>query len=172
MAADFFLEIVTKRGGKIKGESLSGACPGQIEVEKFTLGLTSPTGFDADGNAGASGRVQLEEAEFEFLTSISTTPLFQTLCTNDVIKTATLTCRRSSGASGKESTFLQWRFHDARLVSYKMTGDSDITRDSIRIAYAGIEILYKQQKADGSHGASLFASYDSGENAMVDSTLK
>ncbi|HVT79976.1 MAG TPA: type VI secretion system tube protein Hcp [Phycisphaerae bacterium] len=171
MAADFFLEIVTKKGGKIKGESLSAACTGQIEVSRFTIALNSPTAQDPDGQHPAAARVNLEEAEFEFETSIASTPLFQTLCTNDVIKEATLTCRRSGAGEGKEATFLQWRLHDARLVSYKMSGADDDTDDTIRIAYAGIEILYRQQKADGSLSANMMAAYDAGENAMFSPTL-
>ncbi len=171
MAADFFLEIVTKKGGKIKGESLSAACTGQIEVDKFSIGLTSPTPSDPDGQHPGAVQVNLEEAEFEFETSIASTPLFQTLCTNDVIKEATLTCRRSGAGQGTDATFLQWRFHDARLVSFKMAGQGDDTNDTIRLAYAGIEILYRQQKADGTLSANMMAAYDAGENAMVNATL-
>jgi type VI secretion system secreted protein Hcp len=167
MAQDFFLEIVTKKGGKIKGESMSQACPDQIDVDTFEIGLSSPTDFDG----GAAGRVQLEEAQFEFPSSIASTPLFSTLCTNDVIKTMTLTCRKA-GPSGKDATYLQWRFNDARLVSYKMTGTDEITRDTIRIAYSGVEISYKQQKQDGSLVAALIAAYDANANAMASPTLK
>jgi type VI secretion system secreted protein Hcp len=168
MAAEFFLEIVTKKGGKIKGETLSQACPEQIEVRTFTIGLVSPTDFDG----GATGRVQLEHAEFEFPTSTASTPLFSTLCTNDVIKSATLTCRRT-GAHGKDATYLQWRFNDARLVSFKMTGENNDTVDAITIAYSAVEISYRQQKADGSMSTNaLTAAYDSNANAMSTPTLK
>jgi type VI secretion system secreted protein Hcp len=167
MAQDFFLEIVAKKGGKVKGESQSQACPDQIDVDTFEIGLRSPTDFDA----GAAGRVQLEEAEFEFPSSIASTPLFTTLCTNDMIKTATLTCRKT-GAAGKDATYLQWRFSDARLVSYKMKGTDEITKDTIRIAYTGVEISYRQQKQDGSLAAALIAAYDADTNAMTTPTLK
>jgi len=167
MASDFFLEIVTKKGGKIKGESPSQACPEQIEVAKFAIGMSSPTDFDGQ----VTGRVQLEHAEFEFPASIASTPLFNTLCTNDVIKTATLTCRRAGG-QGKDQTFIQWRFNNARLVSYKMTGELERPVDSIKIAYAGVEISYSQQKQSGAMEPAMQASYDSGTNTMVKPTLK
>jgi type VI secretion system secreted protein Hcp len=169
MAVDFFLEIITKKGGKVKGETMSQACPDQIEVSKFTIALNSPTDYSG---GGATGRIQLEHAEFEFPTSIASTPLFQTLCTNDVIKTATLTCRKS-GAVGKEATYLQWRFNDARLVSFKMSGENEITNDTIKIAYAGVEISYRQQKQDGSMSPNaLISAYDANANAMSSPTLK
>src|SRR5437667_9363275 len=121
MATDMFLEIVTKKGGKIKGESLSSACPDQIEVTKFEVGLSSPS----DGEGQATGRITLDHAKFDFPSSIASTPLFNTLCCNDVIKSATLTVRKAGSGSGKEATYLQWRFNDARLVSYKMVGDKE-----------------------------------------------
>jgi type VI secretion system secreted protein Hcp len=167
-AADFFLEIVTKKGGKIKGETPSVACPEQIQVRRFVIGLVSPTDYDGQ----ATGRIQLEHAEFEFYSSAASTPLFQTLCTNDVIKTATLTCRKT-GAHGKEATYLQWRFTDARLVSFKMTGENEVTVDSIKIAYSGIEISYRQQKADGTMSTNaLMSAYSANDNAMSTPTLK
>jgi type VI secretion system secreted protein Hcp len=169
MASDFFLEIVTKKGGKIKGEGPSQACPEQISVKSFAIGIESPTDYDS---GQATGRVHLEHAEFEFATSIATTSLVKTLCTNDVITSATLSCRKL-GAHGKEAIYLQWRFNSARLVSFKMTGEDDITADSIRIAYAGLEVSYRQQKADGSLSPTpLLAAYDSDENRLVDATLK
>ena len=169
MPADFFLEIVAKKGGKIKGETLSQACPDQIEVSKFTIGLSSPTDYTS---GEATGRIQLDHAEFEFPSSLASTPLFQTLCTNDVLKTVTLTCRKA-GATGKQATFLQWCFHDARLISYKMAGESEIPTDTIKIAYADIEINYKQQKQDGSMATTgLSARYDANANAMTSPSLK
>ncbi len=168
MAVDFFLEIIAKKTGKIKGETLSQACPEQIEVRKFTIGLVSPTDFDG----GAAGRVQLEHAEFEFPTSTATAPLFSTLCSNESLKTVTLTCRKT-GAQGKDATYLQWRFNDARLVSFRMTGEHDATVDAIKIAYTGIEISYRQQKADGSMATNaLMSAYSSNDNAMATPTLK
>jgi len=167
MASDYFLEIVTKKGGKIKGESRSEVCPDQIEVWKFVIGLTSPTDFDGQ----AAGRIQLEHAEFEFPASLASTPLFHTLCTNDVIKSATLTCCKAGGQN-KALAYLQWRFNDARLISFKMTGDDEEPLDIIKIAYASVEISYRQQKQSGVLEAPLQASYDSGGNTMVKPTLK
>lgn len=167
MATDMFLEIVTKKGGKLKGESMSASCPDQIEVVKFEVSVNSPS--DADGQA--TGRVSYEHATFDFPTSIASTPLFQTLCTNDLIKTATLTVRKGGAGTGKEATYLQWRFNDARLVSFKMTGEKEETNDSISLAYSGVEISYKRQKADGTQAAPQSASYSAGTNTMVKSTL-
>jgi type VI secretion system secreted protein Hcp len=168
MAAEFFLEIITKKAGKIKGETLSQACPEQIEVSKFTIGLVSPTDYDG----GATGRIQLEHAEFEFPTSTATAPLFAALCTNDVIKSAILTCRKT-GVHGKDATYLQWLFADARLVSFKMTGVDKLTVDSIKIAYSVIEVSYRPQKADGSMSTNAFQSaYSANDNAMSTPHLK
>lgn len=167
MPADMFLEIVTKKAGKIKGESLDSVCPGQIDVDKFEVGISSPGDYD-DPNAG---RITLEHAKFDFTASIASTALFHTLCTNDVLKTVTLTVRKA-GSTGKESIFLQWRFNDARMVSYKMSSEEEWADDSIEIAYSGVEISYRQQKADGSLAASQCASYDASSNTMVKPTLK
>ena len=169
MATDFFLEIITKKGGKIKGEALSQACTEQIEVKRFTIGLDSPTDYDS---GQATGRVHLEHAEFEFPTSTATTVLVKTLCSNDVITVATLSCRKT-GAHGKEAIYLQWRFNSARLVSFKMAGDNEVTLDTIKIAYSGIEVSYRQQKQDGTLSPTpLTAAYDADENRLVDATLK
>jgi len=166
MASDFYLAINTKKGGDIKGESMTVQFKDQIQISKFTIALNSPTDFDGQ----AAGRVHLEHAEFEFETSLASVPLFSTICTNDVIKQCTLTCRKA-GVSGKIGTFLQWRFHDARLVSFKMSGENEKVGDTITIAYASVEVWYGLQKQDGSIGNGLVSCYDAGENAMSDCSL-
>jgi type VI secretion system Hcp family effector len=173
MASEYFLKITTKKGGDIKGETLSNHCKDEIEISKFTIGITSPGSHSDTGQAVASGRVQLEEAEFEFDACAASVAMFQTICTNDPIKSAVLSCLKA-GPSGKTGIFLQWKFNDARIVSYTMEGvDDGVPEDKIRIAYSGVEISYKKQKADGTispNGSS--AAYDAGENAMTTATLQ
>ena len=88
-----------------------------------------------------------------------------------MIKTATLTCRKA-GPTGAVATYLQWRFNDARLVSFQMKGEDEFTKDTIRIAYSGVEILYRQQKQDGSLASPLISAYSAADNAMASPTLK
>jgi type VI secretion system secreted protein Hcp len=173
MASEYYLDITTKKGGKVKGESDSNLCPEQIDINKFTIGLTSPGGVDESGEAVTSGRIHLDEAEFELDTDCSCVALFSTICTNDPIKTCILSCCKA-GNNGKTGIYLQWKFNDARLVSYKMSGGEDgMPEDTIRIAYSGIEIMYKKQKPDGSLPANgNTAAYGSNENQMVTATLK
>jgi len=93
----------SQEGGN-QGETLSQVCPEQIEGDEI---YRRPRFTDGLGVRPPDG-VQLEHVEIEF-PAASPPPAFQTLCTNDVIKTATLTCRKAGG-SGKEHTYLQWRF--------------------------------------------------------------
>jgi len=166
MASDFYLAVETKKGGKIKGESISDPFKDQIQINKFTIGLNSPTDFDGQ----AAGRVHLEHAEFEMDTNLSSVPFFSTICTNDVIKQATLTCRKT-GVTGKPVMFLQWRFTDARVVSFKMSGENDKVGDTLTLAYASIEVWYGKQNQDGSVSNGLVSCYDAGDNAMSDCSL-
>jgi type VI secretion system Hcp family effector len=163
---DMYLEIITKKGGKIKGEAIDAVCGGQIDVDRFEVEIKSPSDYDQ----GSTGRVTLERAKFDLTTSIASTPLFQTLCTNDVIKSATLSVRKGGG-TGKDAIYLQLRFNNARLVSYKISAEDEWADDTIELAYSGIEILYRQQTADGSLAAPMTASYDSATNTMVKPTL-
>jgi type VI secretion system Hcp family effector len=171
MASEYYLKISTKRGGDVKGEAHSTLCPDQIEINKFTIGLTSPGGVSEDSEVVASGRLHLDEVEFEMDSTAASVALSQTICTNDAIKSCILSCCKA-GHNGKTGIFLQWKFNDARLASYKMTGGEDgMPEDTIRIAYSGVEILYKKQKPDGSLGSGSSAAYHSEEISMVKSTL-
>ena len=165
MPADMFLEIVTKKGGKVRGESLDSVYKGEIPVEKFEMGVASPADYDKS----KTGRITLEHVKFDFPASIASKTLFQTLCTNDEIKTATLTVRRPGADASR--IFFQWRFNDARLVSYKMTGEKEETTDSITVAYSGVEISYRQHHRDGKVDGSSPVSYDANTNTMVKPTL-
>jgi type VI secretion system Hcp family effector len=165
MPADMFLEIVPVRGSKIKGESMDSGYEGLIEVDKFEVGLQSPSDFDQ----GKTGRVTLDHAKFDFGASIASTALFQLLCTNAALSTVTLTVRRASGG-GEDATYLRWRFNNARLVSYKMEGEDEYTDDHLEIAYSGVEISYRQQSA-GKLGPPFKDAYDSAQNKMIAPTL-
>jgi type VI protein secretion system component Hcp len=170
MAADMFLEIVTKsqKGGKVStiwGESNDSAFTDLIQVETFEVGVNSPTEYDKSQKS-----VSLQAVKFTFPASYASTALFTTMCNSDPVVTATLTVRRP-GAEGAK-VYLQWRFHNARLTQYKMTGQSENATDEILLVYTGIEILYVEHTRKGDQFyATQQAHYDQNQNKMVATTL-
>jgi type VI secretion system Hcp family effector len=166
MPADMFLEIAPQQGTKILGEAIDSVCTDQIDVDKFEFEIESPS----EPEPGKLGHVTLKHAIFEFSTSIATTPLFHTICTNAPLKSVTLSVRRSGGV-GEETVYLQLRFNNARLTSFKISSEDEWSDDRIEIAYAGVEISYRQQKANGQWAAAQSDAYNSASNTMVRATL-
>ena len=168
MASGFCLEINSKANGKIKGGSKSKACPDQIEV-----GGWSWKGVVGDHSAGKSNAnsVVVHDVHFTCPMSIASAALFHAAATGDFIKTATLS-GRTEGKDSEEIIYMQFRFNEAYITQYLVDGHgADHPVDSFTIEFAGIEILYRQQKPDGSVGLVRTMAYDSSTNTMVKPTL-
>jgi type VI secretion system Hcp family effector len=167
MAVDFFLDIKVVKSGKIKGESTTDGFADQIQVNKFTIAAKSPEERNMTGAWVATGKPFAEIAEFEIPTCVASPPLFKTLCENGNIATAVLSCRKTGANTGKDKTYLQWTFKDARVVSYKQVGHDSAILDVIGLTYAYVEIQYRQQKANGELAPALTASMDWGSNTST-----
>jgi type VI secretion system secreted protein Hcp len=166
MPSDFFLNLVDTKTGPVKGESVDAGYPDEIQVSKFTIEVTGPQ-LDSAGSADA-GACTLHEAEFEMPVSVASTALFYLCCSGEMLKQATLTCRK---AGGKMQAFLQWRFHKAQVSYYKVTAGDEPT-ETIKIRYAKAEVAYSRQKPDGSLEATpRTAGWDADQNASLKASL-
>lgn len=154
MAVDMFLELEG-----IKGESQDKAHKGKIEIESFSWGATQ-TGTHSGGGGGGAGKVNMQDFHFVMKNNSASPHLFALCAKGDHIKKATLICRK---AGGKQQEFLTVKFADLLVSSYQTGGSAhggEVPMDQISLNFSKIEIDYKEQKADGTLGASIKKGYD------------
>ena len=89
-------------------------------------------------------------------------------CANgEHIKSAVLTCRK---AGGKQEGFNKITLSELLVSSYQTSGSGHgdlIPTDQITLNYSKIELEYKEQKHDGTLGASVKAGWIAKENKAV-----
>ena len=158
MAIDYFLKI-----DGISGESLDSKHKGEIDVESWSWGEANPTPPSGAGGGGGAGKVQIQD--FNFTTSFSkASPSLMLACASGKhLKSAVLTARK---AGKGQQEFLTFSLSDVLVSSYQTGGAEGevIPADSVSLNFSKIQVEYKEQKADGSLGASIKAGWDVKKN--------
>ena len=151
MASDIFAKI-----GDIKGESLDDKHKDEIEVLSFSWGVTN-----AGGTSG--GGVSAGKATFQDLSIVhhidKASPLLLKACaTGTHIKDATITHRK---AGKGQHEYLIVKLNDVIItgVTHGGTGDQPFS-ESVRLAFAKVDLEYRPQKQDGSLDAGIHFKYD------------
>jgi type VI secretion system secreted protein Hcp len=160
-AVDYFLKL-----DGIEGESHDSKHKNEIDVDSWSWGQNQ-TGTGHSGGGGGAGKVSMQD--FHFVMKVQkASPKLALACANgEHIKNALLTCRK---AGKEQQEFLKVKMTDVLVSSYQTggSGHSDIVpTDQISLNFAKIEWEYKEQKPDGSLGASVKAGWDVKGNVKV-----
>lgn len=161
MAVDYFLKI-----DGVEGESTDAKYKNTIMVDSFSWGETQASAVMTGGGAGA-GKVNMQDFHFTTQYSKASPKLFLACATGQHIKQAQLLCRK---AGGKQEVFLTVTLTDCIVSSYQTGGSSmgDIVpTDQVSLAFAKLELEYKEQKTDGTTGSPIKAGYDIKSNTKV-----
>jgi type VI secretion system secreted protein Hcp len=176
---DYFLKI-----DGIEGESQDAKHKGEIDIKSWGWVVEQAPNQLTSGGLGA-GRSQFGPLCFTAWISKASPKLFVVCATGDVLKKATLTCRKAGtdqqgyykiilsdflvswvaqdGSGGARSTApaLPTRTIDRAPLSHPEAGGGDIYPiEHFQLSYNRIEFEYKMQKADGSLGGTLKVGYD------------
>ena len=148
--ADYFLKIEG-----LKGESTDSKHKEEIELESFSWGARNGTTIgSATGGAGAGKGVGLEFVITK--RADRTSPMFYLACTSGThFKEAFLTCRK---AGGEQQEYFKAKFTTVFTTNYQThgeTGAGGLVLETITMVYGALEIIYKEQKPDGSLGGEV-----------------
>ena len=152
-AVDYFLKI-----DGIEGESQDSKHKSEIQLESWSWGSTQSGSFSHGGGGGA-GKVQMQDFHFVMKVNKASPKLFDACATGSHIPKAVLVCRK---AGKQQQEFLTVVFKDILVSSYQTGGSAAdvIPTDQISLNFADIEFDYKEQKADGTLGASVKKGYN------------
>ncbi len=157
MAVNYLLKL---DGAGIKGESPVEGFKDYIEIDSYSWGATQ-TGTAAYGGGMGGGKVAMQDFHFEMKVNKASPKLMEACANGSAVKTATLVCRKAGGKSAVE--FLKVVMSDLIVSSYQSGGQSssdDIPLDRISLNFSKIVYTYKDQKSDGSSGASVEGGWD------------
>ncbi len=160
-AVDYFLKI-----DGIKGESTDDKHKGEIDLMSWSWGAMQ-TGTASHGGGAGAGKVSKEDFRFVKRADKSSPNLMIACTTGQHFKEATLYARK---AGGGQQEFLTIKLSDLLVSSYNTegAGHSDtIPIENISLNFSKLEMVYKEQKADGTLGADVKQTYDFGANKKI-----
>jgi type VI secretion system secreted protein Hcp len=150
-----FLSVKGATHGLINGESQDSQHKGEIEVLSWTWGIQ---GKPSKVTSGVTGRATVRELEIVKRVDKASTALMGAVRTNEVIKEAVLTLRKS-GKTALE--FLKITIEQGRVVSLDIeAGDpsgSAAIIERVTFSFNKISVEYTPQGADGQpQGSTMY----------------
>jgi type VI secretion system secreted protein Hcp len=142
-----FLRVKGAAHGLISGEAQDDKHKNEIEVLSWSWGIQ---GRPSLGGGGASGKATVRELRIVKNVDKASTALMGAVRTNEVIKEAVLTLRKS-GKGALE--FLKITVEQGRITSIDITagdpsGGADL-KETVTISFNKIAVEYTPQGADG-----------------------
>ncbi|HUO81019.1 MAG TPA: type VI secretion system tube protein Hcp [Steroidobacteraceae bacterium] len=162
-AADYFLKL-----DGITSESRDDKHKGEIEIASFSWG-ESNAGTAGFGGGQGAGKVAAGDFTFVKRFDKASPQLFIACATGSHYKTGTLTVRK---AGGGQQEYLKFNFEEVFISSYNVAGGGgggtdSVPMDTFSINFASLEVIYKEQKADGTLGGEAKQKYNFAENKKI-----
>ncbi len=154
-SGDMFLAVKGAKHGQINGESQDGQHKGEIEVLSWSWGMQ---GKPSLSTGATSGKATMRELRITKRVDKASTALMLALRTNEPIKEALLTVRKSGKG---QLEYLKIKIEDGRVVSLDLeAGDlsgSATIIERVSFSFNKIGVEYTGQGPTGqSLGSSLF----------------
>ena len=140
----------------IDGESRDAKHKGEIEIESFSWGASSPQA-STPGGGGAAGRVTMQDFTFTTTVTKASPKLLLALVERRRIKTALLTVRR---AGGQQQDFLKVTMSDVAISSWKQEAGAELPMDNVSMNFGKLQIAYTGQRPDGTPDETVTATWD------------
>jgi len=147
----------------IDGESGDSKHKGEIEIESFSWGASSPEAT-GPGGGGATGRVVMEDFSFTTAVTRASPRLFLACVERRRIKTALLTVRRS-GVSQQD--FLKVTMSDVSISSWEQAAGAERPVETVAMNFGKVQIAYTGQRPDGAPGDTVTAGWDAKTNTKI-----
>ena len=151
--ADIFLHVHTKRAGKVKGEAITTGHVDDIVVVGWHWGLAAASAL---GDTRATARRSYTALTVHKQVDMATTALMSALASNDEVKEAKLTMRRSGG---QQEPFLIITLKAARITGVQHDAGADgEARETVSITFTEVEVEYRPQRSTGGRsGSTVFS---------------
>ena len=148
--ADIFLDVQTKRMGKIKGEVTTEGHVDEIALCGWAWGAQAG---DSVGYAARTAKRQYGPVVVTKSLDAASVPLLNVLATNDEVKQATLSMRKAGGAAVDYYTL---KLGGARItdIGYGVD-DQGSSVERVSFSFTRFDVEYQGQDADGTGRAGI-----------------
>lgn len=148
MSADVYLNVQTKRAGKVKGEASAEGHEGDILLRRWNWGVAASSAL---GSTQATARRSYKSLTIVKSIDTASTALLSALVTNDEVREARLTMRKAG--EGQQDYFIL-SLANARIASVDMECDeAGDAVERVTVNFNKVELEYRLQQGTGQRGA-------------------
>jgi len=158
---DYFLKLEG-----VAGEATDDKHKGELDLESFSWGVSN-MGTAGKGGGQGAGKAQPQDMVVTKRTDKSSPLLFIACATGQHFKEGLLTIRK---AGGQQLEYLKIKLEGVMVTSYQSMGSpggGGVVQESLSLNYAKLEMIYKEQKPDGSLGGETKQKYDFSANKKI-----
>jgi type VI secretion system secreted protein Hcp len=158
---DYFLKL-----DGVTGESTDDKHKGEIDLESFSWGVANQGTAGYGGGQGA-GKAIAQDLQCTKKTDKASPTLFIACATGQHFKDALVTVRK---AGGQQLEYLKYKLEGVMVTSFQAMGapgGNGLVHESFALNYAKLEMVYKEQKADGTLGGETKQKYDFEANKKI-----
>jgi len=152
---DLFLKLEGEKAGPIRGEAHDAVHGQEIDVTSWSWAMDYP---DEMRSGGRTGRASLRALCVTKSADSSSTALMSAMYTNEKMKKAVLTVRKSSGAAPID--YFVVTLKDAYITRFEIESRESPTpglSERLELRFASIDVTYSAQDAKGQkQGGSSF----------------
>ena len=165
MAFDAFLQFTGPGNGgpEITGESTDPSFAKNIEILSFSWGASNPSRISSAAGGAGGGKVSISAFSVTKKTDSCSPALFLACCQGIHYKTVTVQLRRSGGVKDVTGyVYLTYTFSKVFIDSVQWSGASggdDTPSESLSLSFGACHIEYTPQKAEGTAGTMVPASW-------------
>ena len=157
MAFDAFLKLEG-----VEGSATREGYQNQIFLDSFSWGAHNPANPVGSGPGAGAGRVEISNFTVTKKTDKSSPKLFQACCNGKHFPKAVLTILKSGGDSPVD--YLKFELETLFVADMQQAGASnggdDVPVETISFAFGKVNMLFTEQKPDGSKGGTVAAGWD------------
>lgn len=148
-ASDIYLHVQTKRAGKVKGESVAAEHEDDIVVRAWRWGVQASSAL---GTAQPTARRSYQALTIVKDIDSASTSLMAALATNDEVREARLTMRKSGEG---QIDYLKITLTNARVTSIEHNVDCEgSTLETVSFTFTKVVVDYTPQRTSGGRGGS------------------
>ena len=148
-ASDIYLDVKTKRAGKIKGEASARDHVDDILCAAWSWGLSASS---AVGSGKATARRSYKHLTIYKQIDSASTALMSALASNDEVKEATLAMRK---AGDDQVDYFKIVLGGARVNALDITVDENGNpMEKVEFSFTQVQVEYLRQEGSGQTGAS------------------
>lgn len=130
-------------------KSKPGRC-GLFEVEDYSFDIEQVLNIGSQSSGAGAGKVTFNPFSITRKIDCASPQFFQMACSGTPFETVALGMRKSAGGDATGIFFVVFTFKLVAVKTISWAHDDESPKETVTFEYGGLNIMYTQQKPDGS----------------------